>query len=330
MRRTLLAVPTLFAVSCVIFILIKCVPGDAARLALGEKASEEVLADYRQQLGLDRPLLIQYGLFLQRFILHADLGNSIRSGEAVTEIIAAKFPATFELALCAMLLAIFGGVLAGTIAAIRPKGFLDMIIMGASVTGVSMPVFWLGLLLMWFLGLEMGWLPLSGRFAATLEYQSQTGFLLLDAAIAGNVPLLLDGLHHLILPALTLASIPLAFLARMTRSALLDVMKKDYIRTARAKGADGKLLFFRHGLRNAAIPIINISGLQFGGLLAGAMITETVFSWPGMGRWILESVHSRDIPAMQGGVLTIALTFIVINTLTDILFTLADARVKVS
>lgn len=330
LRRLLIALPTMLAMTFIVFFLVKLIPGDAARLALGDKATEEALSEYREQLGLNEPVSVQYLLFMKRMVLEGDLGVSIRSNERITAVISEKFPATLELALAAMLFALAFGVPLGLFAAIRPGSWLDLAAMGGSVLGVSMPVFWLGLILMWFLGLELGWFPLSGRVGIEFFYEPVTGLLFLDGVLTRQWDLALSGLHHLVLPAVTLGTIPLAFLARMTRATILDVMRQDFIRTAHAKGLRRIKVYLRHGLRNAAIPVVNISALQFGTLLAGAMITETIYSWPGMGRWILESVSGRDIPAIEGGVLVIALSFILINLISDILFRLLDARVKIS
>ena len=328
-KRLLLALPTLLVLSLILFLLVKAIPGDPAQMLLGDRGSSEALAQLRAEMGLDQPILVQYWNYLRGILMDNDWGTSIVTGEPIAEILAQKFPATAELALLAMLLAVLVGVPLGLLAARFPSSWVDTTTMTTAVVGVSMPVFWLGLMLMWLFGLYLGWLPLSGRLSIELDYVPTTGLLLVDAIFVYRDPeLFMDGLKHLILPALTLSSIPSAFLARITRNAMLDILSSDFVRTARAKGASKWLVYMKHSFKNASIPISTIFGLQFGTLLGGAVITETIFAWPGMGRWILDSVSARDITAIEGGILVGATGIVVVNTLVDITYQLLDPRVS--
>lgn len=330
LKRILTAVPTLLILSLMVFLLMKAIPGDPAQLMLGERASEDALAKVRHELGLDLPIYQQYGLFLHKLLLELDLGQSVVTKEPVISLLAEKFPATLELAIAAMLFAVLIGIPMGLLASMKPGSLLDLATMGFSVFGVSMPVFWLGLMLMWIFGLHLEWLPLSGRIDIEFDYdQPITGLLLLDSLVTKDWDRLLDGIRHIILPAITLGTIPMAFLARMTRSAMMEVLKQDYIRTARSKGLGFFKVFLKHAFRNASLPVTTVLGLQFGSLLAGAMITETIFSWPGMGTFILHSVHSRDIPALEGAILLVAFSFVMINLLVDIAYQFLDPRVRI-
>jgi ABC-type dipeptide/oligopeptide/nickel transport system permease component len=311
--------------------MVKAIPGDPAQLLLGDKATPESLDAIRIELGLDKPLAVQYGIYMKNLLVNFDLGKSIRSQESIVEVIKEKFPATIELSIVAILFAIIIGIPMGLMAASKPGSILDFSCMTTAVLGVSMPVFWLGLVLMWFFGFYLDWLPISGRMAIDFYYEPKTGFLLYDSLfIDQDYGMFWSGVKHLILPAITLGTIPMAFLARMTRSAMLEVLQQDYIRTSKAKGTAFWKIYFVHALKNAAIPITTILGLQFGGLLAGALITETIFSLPGMGTWILASVEARDIPAIEGGVLTVAAAFVLINLLVDVLYRLFDPRIRYS
>lgn len=328
-RRISVTVPTLIAMTFILFCMIKAVPGDPAQLILGERASPEALAQVRQELGLDKPFITQYLVYIENLFIEGDFGRSIKTDEKIITIISQKLPATIELALGAILIATLLGIPVGILASLKPGSLFDFSAMFGAVLGVSMPVFWLGLLLMLFFGLELGWFPISGRLSVDFFYEPTTGFLLFDSLVhEKDTEMFKNALSHLVLPAVTLATIPLAFLARMTRSSMLESLSQDYIRTAKAKGLSPFSIYCKHALRNASLPIITVTGLQFGTLLGGAMITETIFSWPGMGRWILDSVSARDFPAIQAGVLVIATCFIVINLLVDIGYRFLDPRLQ--
>ncbi len=326
-RRILLLVPTLLALSIAVFLLIHLVPGDPAQVMLGERATPAALATLRAELGLGDPLWRQYGRFLTG-LLHGDLGRSLKTHEEVTREIANRFPATVELAVAAMAIAAVVGIGLGALAAVRHRTIIDQLTMMGAVVGVSMPIFWLGLMLMLFFGVELGWLPIGGRLDTGLAVARLTGFLTVDALVARNWRAFADALAHIALPSFALSTIPMAVVARMTRSSLLDALRQDYVRTARAKGLGEMAVVMRHAVRNAFIPTLTVLGLQFGSLLGGAIITETIFAWPGVGRWLLLAVHARDFRAVQGGVLVIATAFVLVNLIVDLGYSILDPRVR--
>jgi len=329
LRRVGLLVPTLLGLSILTFALIHLVPGDPAQVMLGERATPEAVERLRGELGLDRPLHEQYGLFLGG-LLAGDLGRSLKTREKVAVEIGNRFPATFELALCAIVFASVVGVTAGILAARRRRSLVDATVMAGSLAGVSMPIFWLGLLVILLFSVQLGWLPLAGRIDPSLAVPKVTGFLLLDTLFAGRLDSFGDAFAHLILPACVLGTIPLAVIARMTRSAMLDVLTQDYVRTAWAKGLSERRVLLVHVLKNALIPTITVIGLQFGYLLGGAIITETIFAWPGVGRWLVLAVAARDFRAVQGGVLLLASVFVLVNLVVDLLYAVADPRVRLA
>jgi ABC-type dipeptide/oligopeptide/nickel transport system permease component len=330
LKRLASAIPTLFALSILVFLLVKAVPGDPALIMLGDRASPEALEDLRREMGLDQPLMVQYGIFIKKLVVEGDLGRSIRSNEPIIDILSEKFPATMELAIAAIIIAIIVGVPAGLCAAIWHGSLIDLGSMSLAVVGVSMPIFWLALVLVWFFGLELGWFPISGRLAIEYSYEPITGLVLLDSALRGEWDLFWNGVSHITLPAFALATIPMAFFARITRAAMMEVLKQDYVRTARAKGLTPFKIYFKHAFKNASVPVITVIGLQFGLLLGGAIITETVFTWPGIGSWLLEAVSSRDFPAIVGGVLTVATAFVVVNLFVDLIYRFIDPRMRMS
>lgn len=326
-RRLALLVPTLLGVSIVAFLVVHWMPGDPAEILAGEHASKAVVEQIRHDLGLDLPLPHQYGRWVAA-LLHGDLGRSAKTHERITVEIARTFPATVELATAALILASVGGVLLGLVAARRPGGAVDAGSMSIASVGVSMPVFWLGLLLMYTFAVRFPVLPVSGRGLATDDTPLRTGFLVIDALIAGRPAAALTTLRHLVLPAIVLGTVPTAIIARVTRSSLVEVLGRDYIRTARAKGLDEWRVLVRHAVRNGVLPTLTVIGLQFGALLGGAIITETIFSWPGIGRWILLGVEGRDAAVLQAGVLLMALAFSLVNLVTDLLYAALDPRIK--
>jgi peptide/nickel transport system permease protein len=298
-RRLALLVPTVLGVVTLIFFLIHFIPGDPVELMLGETASTADLGRLRADLGLDRPVAEQFGTFLLGF-LRGDLGDSFFYRRPVVEVILEKLPATLELAAAAMALALFLALPLGIAAAVRKDSLTDRAAMIASLVGISMPNFWLGPLLIILFSIKLGWLPVSGR----------------------------EDAMSIVLPALTLGTALAALLSRMTRSAMLDVLGEDYLRTARAKGLPEKLVIVKHALRNALLPVLTIVGLQFGALLSGAVITENVFAWPGIGTLLIQAINARDYPLVQGCVLVISLAYVAANFLTDLLYSLSDPRVK--
>jgi peptide/nickel transport system permease protein len=328
LRRILVVIPTLLGVTVVIFLMLAITPGDPAELLLGERATQESLDAMREYLGLKEPLYVQYGLFLKR-VVKFDLGETIWSREKVSKEIMERFPATIELAVAAMVISTFFGVLLGIISATKQYSWFDYASMVGSLMGVSMPVFWLALVLMLLFSLTLGWFPMSGRLGVETEIATLTNFYILDAILTGNWEGLKDALLHLALPAVALSTIPLAIVARMTRSSMLEVLRQDYIKTARAKGLSETKIVMKHALRNGLIPVITVVGLQFGILMGGAILTETVFAWPGVGKWLYDGVVKRDYMVIQGGTLLVATTFVLVNLAVDVLYAVINPRISV-
>ena len=326
-KRLLMLIPVLLGTSIIVFSLIHLTPGDPARTIAGEHASEETIQKIREKYGLDKPLYIQYFIWLKD-ALKGDLGRSIVSHESVTKEIFDRFPNTFELTLVAMIFAVTIGVFAGIISASKQYSLLDYTVMGIAIFGVSMPIFWLGIMLMMIFGVYLRWFPIGGRISMMISIHRITGFYIIDSIITGNMEALISTIRHLILPSVALGTIPMATIARVTRSSMLEVLRQDFIRTERAKGLPEKLVIYKHAVRNALIPVVTVIGLNFGLLLAGAILTETVFSWPGIGRYIINAVKMRDYPAVQGCVLFFAFLFVVVNLITDILYIYIDPRIR--
>ncbi len=321
--------PVLIGITLAVFLLLRLIPGDPATVLAGERATPEQITALKTQLGLDRPWPLQYFVFVGN-LLHLNLGTSILSGVPVIDEIRNRWSATFELSIAAMLIAVGLGIPAGVLAAVRKNRWQDQLTIAGSLIGVSLPVYWLGLLLTYLFSVTLNWLPSNGRLSieAGLNFQPITGFYVLDAILRLNIGVLGDALAHLILPALTLSTIPMAIVARITRSAMLDVLTQDYIRTAKAKGLSDRLIVVRHALKNALLPINTTIGLQFGTLLGGAILTETIFAWSGIGSWIYDGILARDYPVVQGGVVFVAIVFVLINLLVDISYVFVDPRVQ--
>ena len=319
----------MLGVTILIFMLINFIPGDPCMLMYGERATESALKDCKITLGLDKPFYIQYGHFMNR-LLHGDLGKSFRSDANVVDEIKVFFPATIELSFMAMLIASIIGMIAGVISATKQYSIFDYSTMVMAITGISMPIFWLGLILIIIFSVQFGILPISGRLNVMIDFQKITGFYILDCIMAQNWVALRDAIWHLILPSVTLSTIPMALVARITRSSMLEVLHQDYIRTAKAKGLSDIMVHYKHALRNALIPIVTVIGLSFGVLMGGAVLTETIFAWPGIGQWIVLAVYTRDYNAVQGGVLLVAFIFVVVNTIVDILYVWINPRIRVS
>ena len=328
-RRLLNLIPVLFGITLLVFLFLHLIPGDPAIVMLGDRATPDQVEALRERMGLNEPLPLQYLAFLGN-LARFDLGSSIFTGVPIIREILIRWPATFELSVAAMLIALVLGIPAGVLAAVRKNSWLDNLTMSGSLIGVSMPVYWLGLLLVYLFAVNLQWLPPSGRISvdAGLSFEPITGFYLFDTLVQGDFAAFQDVLAHLVLPALTLSTIPLAILARITRSAMLEVLSQDYIRTARAKGLLELRVIFKHALKNAMLPVITIVGLEFGTLLGGAILTETIFSWPGIGKWIYEGILSRDYPVVQGGVIFVATAFVLINLLVDLSYALLDPRIQ--
>jgi len=315
-RRLLLLVPVVLGAALIAFALLLLIPGDPAVALLGQEVSGPELVRFRHLLGLDRPVPVQFGLYLWR-LAQGDLGSSITLHAPVLQLISSTLPATLELAIASLLLSIAAGIPLGLLAARRRGGLLDTGTMLVAQLGVSMPVFWLGVLLILLFAVRLDWLPSFGR-----------GPALVAAVASGDAASILDSVRHLILPACTLAFFNLALLTRLTRWAVLEVLEEDYVRTARAKGQAERVVLYRHALRNAALPILTIIGLQFGNALGGAVVTETIYGWPGMGRLVVQAIGQRDFPVVQGAVLVLALLFSLVNVAVDLAYGLADPRIR--
>ena len=328
LRRLAVLIPTFIGVSIIAFAFIRLLPGDPVALLSGERVmSPERHAVISQQLGLDRPLVVQYLDYLGG-VVTGDFGSSIVSKKPILDQFLALFPATIELSLCAIIIAVALGIPAGVIAAIKRGSFFDQALMGVALVGYSMPIFWWGLLLIILFSGTLQWFPVSGRISLMFFFPPVTGFMLIDSLLSGQKGAFASALSHLALPSIVLATIPLAVIARQTRSAMLEVLSEDYVRTARAKGLSPFRVVGIHALRNAMIPVITTIGLQIGVMLAGAILTETIFSWPGIGKWMVDSVFRRDYPVIQGGLLLIAAIIMFVNLIVDLLYGLINPRIR--
>jgi peptide/nickel transport system permease protein len=328
-RRLLLLVPILLGLSILVFLWIRALPGSPAQALLGERATPELIAKIRHQYGLDQPLPVQYWDYLKT-VFGGDFGTSIISYRPVTYDFGHRFPATVELAVAAMLFAVSLGIPLGFFAAKKYGSLFDQASLVGSLIGISIPIFFLGLILKYIFAVRLHWLPSVGREDITAIRPHPTNFYILDAILNGDAGGLWDAIKHLILPAVALGSIPLAIVTRITRAAVLDVQNEDYVRTARAKGLAPVVVDFRHVLRNALLPISTIVGLQTGLLLSGAVLTETVFSWPGVGSWLTQAIFNRDYPVLQGGILFLAVVFVLVNLVVDISYGLINPRIRLS
>ncbi|HEV8309690.1 MAG TPA: ABC transporter permease [Methylomirabilota bacterium] len=330
-RRLLLLGPMLLGITLLSFVLSNAVPADPVTANLGEQAAADpqIVAAFRHEWGLDRPLPEQYGIYLWN-LLHGNLGLSISTRQPVLLDLQQRFPATIELAIAAMTLSVLVGIPLGVLSAVRRDSLLDQLTRVASLVGVSMPVFWLGLVALLVFYARLGWAPAPGRLSATLSTPpAVTGFLVLDALLAGRPDAALDTLHHLVLPAVVLSTYNLGVLARLMRGSTLDVLGEDYVRTARAKGLDERAVTLRHAARNALIPVVTVIGLSFGRLLSGAVIIESVFAWPGLGLYAFRSATSLDFPAIMGVGMVIATVYVAANLLVDVAYAFIDPRIQV-
>ncbi len=328
-RRLLLLVPILLGVSILIFFWVHALPGNPASALLGERATPALVKQYKERYGLDRPLPVQYWNYL-KVTAQGDLGVTISTRRTVTSEIGRRFPATIELAVVAMIFAIGIGLPLGFFAAKRHGGIFDNLSLIGSLIGISIPIFFLAIILKYLFAVRWHWLPSIGREDVLLSPHHPTGFYVLDGLLTRDWTALWDAIKHLILPAIALGSIPLAVIMRITRAAVLDVQNEDYVRTARAKGLPPLTVDRRHVLRNALLPVSTIIGLQTGLLLSGAVLTETVFAFPGMGSWLRDAIFNSDYPALQGGILFLAVVFVVVNLLVDISYAIINPRIRYS
>ncbi|MBF0412587.1 MAG: ABC transporter permease subunit [Desulfamplus sp.] len=327
-KRFMQIFPAFVGVTLLTFSLVHLIPGDPVELLAGERGIDpERHAQMKIALGLDKPLAVQYLNYITN-VFKGDLGKSFVTKKPVMREFMTLFPATLELSLCAIIFAVLFGLPAGVIAGVKRGTVFDHSVMTISLTGYSMPIFWWGLLLILFFSVHLGWTPVSGRLSPLYWIDADTGFMLIDTLKSDEPGAFKSALSHLILPSIVLGTIPLAVIARMTRSSMLEVLKEDYVRTARAKGLSPLRVIMVHALRNALIPVITVIGLQIGVLLAGAILTETIFAWPGVGKWIVESINRRDYPVVQGGILIISSLIIIVNLMVDILYGIINPRIR--
>jgi dipeptide transport system permease protein len=328
LTRLSLVIPTFVGMTLLAFFLIRLVPGDPIETMAGERGIDPARHEtLRKEYGLDRPVLVQYGIYVNR-VLHGDLGKSMITQEPVVKEFASLFPATIELAVCAILFALVAGIPAGMLAAVRRNSIFDHGVMGASLAGYSMPIFWWGLLLILLFSVKLGWTPVSGRIDVKYFVEPMTGFLTIDTLLSGEKGAFRSALSHLVLPMIVLGTVPLAIIARMTRSSMLEVLGEDYIRTARAKGLSRLRVIGLHAFRNALIPVVTVIGLQVGVLFTGAILTETIFSWPGVGKWMIEAINRRDYPVLQGGLLLLGTVVMAVNLLVDVTYGVINPRIR--
>ncbi len=329
LRRFLSLLPVLLGITFIAFAVLHFIPGDAVIVRLGERATTAQILALRQQLGLDQPFWSQYFHFLSR-LLHGDLGNSLISGIPIVEELSTRWPATLELAIAAILIALALGIPTGIIAAVYVNRWPDHFTRVISLIGVSVPVYWLALLLVYLFAVTLNWMPASDRLSTdlSLSFISRTGLYTLDALLTGNLQVFGNTIIHLTLPAFTLSTISLAAIARITRSAMLETLSQNYIRTAKAKGLSPLRIVSIHALKNALLPISTVTGLQFGTLLGGAILTETIFAWPGIGAWLYEGILNRDYPVVQSGIIVMATVFVILNVLVDIGYRWIDPRIR--
>ena len=329
-RRLILLIPILIGLSILIFLYLRALPGSPAVALLGERATPETIAAIENDYGLDEPIYVQYWRYTKNIIFELDLGTSSRTRQAVTEELRLRFPATIELAIGAMIFATIFGIPLGFIAAKRYGTWIDQTSLIVSLIGISIPIFFLAIILKYIFSVRLGWLPSVGRQDPLLDAEHPTNFFILDAIITRNWEAFVDAVRHLILPAIALGTIPLAIIARITRASTLDVQNEDYVRTARAKGVSPHTVDRRHIFRNALLPITTIVGLQVGLLLSGAVLTETVFAWPGVGSWLVDAIENRDYAVLQGGILFLAVVFVFVNLFVDITYAYINPRIRLS
>lgn len=328
-RRLISLIPVMLGVSIVVFALIRMIPGDPVIVMLGERARPADIERVREEMGFNRPVYVQYLEWMGR-IVRGDLGTSIINRTAVVDELKYRLSATVEMILVGMLIGLIVGISIGILSALRRNSWIDLIATAGALLGVSMPIYWLALILIYALAVNRQIFPPSARLDADLEVVRRTGFMLIDTLLMGDIRLFLNALWHLILPSFVLSTVVMPILARLTRSSMLEVMRQDYVRTANAKGLQRRIVIVRHALKNALLPIVTVVGLQLGGLLGGALLTETIFSWPGMGLWTYRAILSRDYPIVQGAVLVSATIYVMVNLLVDISYAYLDPRIRYS
>ena len=328
-RRLISLIPVMLGVSIVVFALIRLIPGDPVIVMLGERARPEDVERVREEMGFNRPIYVQYLEWMGR-IVRGDLGTSIINRTAVMDELKYRLSATVEMIVVGMIIGLIIGISIGIISALRRNSWIDLIATAGALLGVSMPIYWLALILVYALAVNRQIFPPSARLDVSLDVTRRTGFMLIDTLLMGDIRLFLNALWHLILPSFVLSTVVMPILARLTRASMLEVMRQDYVRTANAKGLQRRIVIVRHALKNALLPIVTVVGLQLGGLLGGALLTETIFSWPGMGLWTYRAILSRDYPIVQGAVLVSATIYVVVNLLVDISYAYLDPRIRYS
>lgn len=327
LRKLLLLIPVLFGVTLATFVVMHLFTTDPTEIILGQHATTQRVEALREELGLNKPMYVQFGDYLLNTV-QGNLGKSVITKTSITDELLRRFPATVELALSAIVIATILGILFGVISAVKQNSAYDYGSMVAALMGVSMPIFWLGLMMIILFSVILGWLPASGRISIGMQPENITGLYLVDSLLTGDINSFVDTFRHLIMPALALGSYSTAIIARMTRATMLETIRQDYIRTARAKGLTEKVVIFKHALRNALIPVVTVIGLQMGSLLGGAVLTETVFSWPGIGSYLVEGIMVSDYPRVQGAVLLVGTIFVLVNLIVDVLYSYLDPRIQ--
>ena len=317
----------LLVVSALVFVILRLGPGSPVDLATEAARDPREIERIRQEWGLDRPILVQYVDYIGG-VLHGDFGRSFFGNSPVSKVIAERFPATLELAIAGMILGGLIGVSLGVLSAIRENSAVDLVARALALTGISLPTFWLGLMLIGLFAVKLDWLPVGGRFPARTEFETITGFYVLDGLLRGDVSASWTALRHMLIPAAVLGLFIAGFIARMVRAMVLESLRQDYVRTARAKGLSERVVVIRHALRNALLPTVTIMGLQFGNLLGGAAVTETVFSWPGLGKLMVDAINLHDFPQVQASILLLATTYVLVNLLVDVLYGVIDPRIR--
>ncbi|MCB0079962.1 MAG: ABC transporter permease [Caldilineaceae bacterium] len=328
-RRLLALIPVLIGVSLIVFLLIRMIPGDPVIIMLGERARPEDIERVREEMGFNRPVYVQYVEWMGR-ILRGDLGTSIINRTEVMDELKYRLSATVEMIVVGMIIGLAIGISIGIISALRRNTWIDLVATAGALLGVSMPIYWLALILVYALAVNRQIFPPSARLDVDLTVGRHTGFMLIDTLLMGDIRLFFNALWHLALPSFVLSTVIMPILARLTRASMLEVMRQDYVRTAEAKGLTRSVVITRHALKNALLPIVTVVGLQLGGLLGGALLTETIFSWPGMGLWTYRAILSRDYPIVQGAVLVSAVIYVVVNLLVDISYAYLDPRIRYS
>jgi len=328
-RRLITLIPVLLGVSIVVFSLIRLIPGDPVIIMLGEKARVEDIERVREEMGFNRPVYVQYAEWMAK-VLRGDLGKSIINHTPVMDELKSRLAATIEMIVAGMIIGAIVGISIGILSALKRNSWLDVASMFGALLGVSMPIFWLALILIYALAVNRRIFPPSARLDVDLMVNRRTGFMLIDTLLMGDGKLFLNALWHLFLPSVVLSTVLMPILARLTRASMLEVLQQDYVRTAHAKGLRNNVVVIRHALKNALLPIVTVLGLQLGGLLGGALLTETIFSWPGMGLWTYRAIQGRDYPIVQGAVLVSATIYVVVNLLVDISYAYLDPRIRYS